>query len=143
MSYEQTGSAWLGGFAHDNANPDNLNQLALWCEELTSAEQRAGFERILREISDLASGRGEAASQWISLLADSGAFESAAIAMIPQSAIYTGGRMKDGSFVAQVILDGGVGAHSRNAQSISMAWLAALLRALARRSVENRTRNAH
>ena len=87
--------------------------------------------------------RKNAAVEWISLLADSGAFESAAIALIPRDAIFTGGRLKDGSFVAQVILDGDVGAHSRAAQSLPMAWIAALLRAFARQAIEARSATAH
>ena len=58
--------------------------------------------------------------------------------MIAPTAIFTGGRMKDGSYIAQVIPEGSAGAHSRNAHSLSMAWLAALLRATAREVVEGR-----
>jgi hypothetical protein len=142
MSHEQTGQAWSTGFATHHADPERLNDLAVWCEEQGTENQRLGFERVLREMTE-AEGEAEGARratalQWISLLADSGAFESAAVAMIPRGAIFTGGRLQDGSFVAQVILAGGSGAHSRAAHSLSMAWLAALLRALARQSIENR-----
>lgn len=147
MSHEQTGSAWWAGFARNDVNPDRLSSLAQWCEQLGPHEQRQGFDRVLRELADFGSEPEEAlkgaALEWIALLADSGAFESAAIAMIPRDAIYTGGRLKDGSFIAQVILDSGSGAHSREAASLPMAWMAALLRALARQSVEQRAATAH
>ncbi|MBF9151624.1 hypothetical protein [Novosphingobium jiangmenense] len=147
MSHEQTGLAWSERFAKHEANPERLDDLAQWCERLGSHEQRDGFRRVLQEISPAASAeeaeRKNAAIEWISLLSDSGAFESAAIALIPRDAIFTGGRLKDGSFVAQVILDGDVGAHSRAAQSLPMAWIAALLRAFARQAIEARSVTAH
>lgn len=111
------------------------------------ADQRLGFERVLREMAKADNSDDAAlqsvAFQWIELLSDSGAFESAAVALIPRDAIFTGGRLKDGSFVAQVVLDSGAGAHSRTAKSLPMAWIAALLRALARQSVESRSVSTH
>lgn len=140
MSYEHISEVWLNAVRQDDGSADYYGELADWCEALEPGEQRRGFDRILRELSDVGMApddtRTDVASQWISLLADSGAFESAAIALIPRNAIFTGGRMQDGSFVAQVIPEGSAGAHSRNARSLSMAWLAALLRALARRAIE-------
>lgn len=147
MSHEHTGNAWWDGFGRNEVNPDRLSSLAQWCEQLGPHDQRQGFDRILREIADFGTEQEDAlkaaAIEWIALLADSGAFESAAIAMIPRDAIFTGGRLKDGSFVAQVILDGGSGAHSREAGSLPMAWMAALLRALARQSVEQKAATSH
>lgn len=147
MSHEQTGDAWWSGFGRNDVSPGMLGDLAQWCEQLGPHEQRQGFDRVLRELADFGNEREEAlkgaALDWIALLADSGAFESAAIAMIPRDAIYTGGRMKDGSFIAQVILDGGSGAHSREAASLPMAWIAALLRAVARQGVEQRAATSH
>jgi hypothetical protein len=64
------------------------------------------------------------------------AFESAAIALIPADAVVTAGRLADGSTVAQVILPGGSGAHSRAARWIGMAVLAAHLRTLAHHTRE-------
>lgn len=77
-------------------------------------------------------------SLWVSLLADSGAYESAALALMPANAIFSGGRLAEGRYIAQVTLPSGAGAHSRNARSLAMAWLAALLRALAREMIEVR-----
>lgn len=146
MSHESTGYAWLAGFG-EGSNPQRLDNLARWCEQLAPLEQRKGFEKVLGEMAQPESGmedtRLRAALDWIGVLADSGAFESAAIALIPRDAIFTGGRLKDGSFVAQVILDGGTGAHSREARTLPMAWIAALLRALARQAVETRASVAH
>lgn len=123
------------------------NDLAEWCEQLGPTEQRTGFERILDELAEFDSSdqneQRRVASQWISMLVQSGAFESAAIAMIPPSATFTGGRMKDGTYVAQVILEGSAGAHSRNARSLAMAWLVALLRAFARQAAEARGAATH
>lgn len=147
MSHEQTGSMWSERFSPSEANPERLNDLALWCEQLGPHEQREGFARVIREIADGSNAdedeRRSTAVEWIALLSDSGAFESAAIALIPRDAIFTGGRLKDGSFVAQVILSGDVGAHSRTAQSLPMAWVAALLKALARQAVETRATTTH
>lgn len=147
MSYEQIGQKSLRSTARSDDSPDYYAELADWCEQLEPAEQRKGFDRILREITDFGMApddmRKDVASQWISLLADSGAFESAAVALIPRNAIFTGGRMKDGSFVAQVIPEGSAGAHSRNARSLAMAWMAALLRALARQRYEERSTSSH
>lgn len=145
MSYEHISDVWLNAVRRNEGSAEYYSELAEWCEGLESGDQRRGFDRILRELSDVGmapdDARKDVASQWISLLADSGAFESAAIALIPRTAIFTGGRMQDGSFVAQVIPEGSAGAHSRNARSLSMAWLAALLRALARRAIELKSRN--
>lgn len=148
MSHEQIGLSWWTAHSPDQeSSPARLEALASWCEGLAATEQRLGFERVLREMTEFdrseESARKDAASQWITLLSDSGAFESAAVAMIPRDAIFTGGRLKDGSFVAQVILDGGAGAHSRNAQSLPMAWLSALLRALARQAAEGLSARTH
>lgn len=108
--------------------------MADWCETLAPTDQGIGFRRAIEEL-DFGAGADPAmqhvAKQWIALLADSGAFESAAIAMIPRSAIYTCGRLADCEFVAEIMLHDGPAAHSRAAQSLSMALLAALMRALA------------
>lgn len=61
-----------------------------------------------------------------------GAAESAVLALIPDGATWTGARLGHGQVVAQVVLEGEVGAHSRDARAPALAWLAALLRALAR-----------
>lgn len=147
MSHEQTGISWSERFTSRGASPERLNDLALWCEQLEPHAQREGFARVIREIAEGDNAeehnRRSAAVEWISLLSDSGAFESAAIALIPRDAIFTGGRLKDGSFIAQVILHGDVGAHSRAARSLPMAWTAALLRALARQAVEARAAPTH
>lgn len=147
MSYEQIGARSLKAETQGEGGSDYYCELADWCELLAPDEQRKGFERILRELADFdlapETGRKDIASQWISLLADSGAFESAAIALVPRDAIYTCGRMKDGSFIAQVIPQGGAGAHSRKARSLSMALLAALLRALARQDDNEQSACAH
>jgi hypothetical protein len=49
---------------------------------------------------------------WVSLLADSGAYESAAMAIMPSDAVYSGGRRADGLHSAQVTLPGGAAADS-------------------------------
>lgn len=147
MSYEQAGSSWWASASNAEPDAEYYNDLAEWCEQLEPSEQRQGFDRVLNQLADFgvspAGASKDAASQWIALLADSGAFESAAIALMPRSATYTGGRLKDGSFVAQVIPDGSAGAHSRQAKSLAMAWLAALLRALARQAAEAKGAIAH
>lgn len=147
MSYEQGGRSWWAAAQNTAPDAEHYNALAEWCEQLDPSEQRQGFERVLNQLADFdVAGEGASktvAGHWISLLADSGAFESAAIALIPRTAIYTGGRMKDGSFVAQVIPENSAGAHSRHARSLAMAWLAALLRALARQSAEAKGAVAH
>lgn len=147
MSYQHISEKWLNAALQSGGDADYYSELAGWCEQLAPGEQRAGFDRIMRELADFGispdNSRKDVASQWIALLADSGAFESAAIALIPETAIFTGGRLQDGSFVAQVILQGSAGAHSRGARSLSMAWLAALLRALARQGIEMRSVSGH
>lgn len=65
-------------------------------------------------------------------LASGGAFESAVLSLIPESATVTGGRLANGEVVAQVVLSSKAGAHSRKAGTLGMAWLAAYLRALSR-----------
>lgn len=147
MSNKHAGSAWWAWAAKAEPDQDFYNDLADWCEQLDLSDQRSGFDRVLREITDFGSApegsRESIASQWITMLVDTGAFESAAIALIPRTATFNGCRMKDGTFVAQVILDGSAGAHSRNARSLSMAWLAALLRAFARQSAEAKAAQIH
>lgn len=125
---------WWNRLADGRSDPERLQAMADWCETLAPTDQGIGFRRAIEEL-DFGAGADPAmqhvAKQWIALLADSGAFESAAIAMIPRSAIYTCGRLADCEFVAEIMLQDGPAAHSRAAQSLSMALLAALMRALA------------
>jgi hypothetical protein len=120
--------------------PALFTSLADSCEALEPGEQAVGFMRAARLLHGTPPGsaavEGKRDVQWIELLADSCAFESAAVALMPLDATFTGGRLADGSFVAQVVLANGVGSHSRTARSLSMAWLAALLRATARAMIE-------
>lgn len=147
MSNKQSGGAWWA--TAGKAEPDQAfySDLAQWCEDLDPADQRSGFKRIMREITDFddapKGSRANIAGQWIAMLVDSGAYESAAIALIPRTATFSGGRMNDGSFAAQVVLEGSVGAHSRDANSLAMAWLSALLRAFGRQSAEARGAHTH
>lgn len=137
MSYEKPGNEWWQSSATGVRDAEFLEDLAQWCERLEPGDQRKGFDRVLREVGEPAvEPGGDNVGRRIALLVDAAAYESAAIAMIPQSAIYSGGRMKDGAFVAQVIPDQSAGAHSRNARSLAMAWLAALLRSMARQAAE-------
>ena len=126
-----------------SVQPVDLELLADACEALDVAGQRWGLAQVLHLLGASAPGaiappwsidgnQPQHDAMWIGLLADSGAFESAALALLPDRAAYTCGRFADGSHVAQVVLPGGVGAHSRGAQSLSMAIAAALLRALGR-----------
>ena len=152
VSQQATGAAWWKRqLARNCAQPDDLHLLARQCEQLHPDEQHIGFEQVLRLLADvgltpgggLAPGRaapGKAAPGlasadpvmlWVSLLADSGAYESAAMAIMPSDAVYSGGRRADGLHNAQVTLPGGAVADCRAARSQAMAWLAALLRALA------------
>lgn len=141
MSQEATGAAWWERqLARNCAQPDDLHLVARQCEQLHPDEQHIGFEQVLRLLADVGLAPGGAAPAlagtdpvmlWASLLADSGAYESAALAMMPCDAVYSGGRLADGMHTAQVVLPGGAAAHSRAARSQAMAWLAALLRALA------------
>lgn len=139
MGVEKGHKFWWSRLTSEPSNAEKLHALADWCENLAATDQRAGFEKVIEEL-DFGPGASAAmqlaARQWVALLADSGAFESAAVALIPRNAIYSGGRLADGQYVAQVILQGGGAAHSRAARSLSMAWLAALMRALARQSIE-------
>lgn len=125
---------WWNRPADGLSDPGRLQAMADWCETLGPTDQGTAFKRVIEELdfgvcADPA--MQQVAKQWIALLADSGAFESAAIAMIPRSAIYTCGRLADCEFVAEIMLQDGLAAHSRAAQSLSMALLAALMRALA------------
>lgn len=140
MSYENPGNQWCQSSAIETTDPEFLEDLAQWCERLEPGEQRKGFDRILVELIGCGTTPGDGNfGRKVELLVEAAAFESAAVAMIPHNAIYSGGRMKDGSFVAQVIPDASAGAHSRHARSLAMAWLAALLRAMARQAAEART----
>jgi len=74
--------------------------------------------------------------------AAAGAFESAVLSLIPGSASLTGGRLANGEVVAQVVLSSEAGAHSRKVRTLSMAWLAAYLRALSREEGRQAARGA-
>lgn len=134
MTRAKERGVWWNRPANRPSDPQRLQAIADWCETLAPTEQGAGFRRAIEEF-DFGAGADlamqNAAKQWIALLADSGAFESAAIAMIPRSAIYTCGRLADCEFVAEIMLHDGSAAHSRSAQCLSMSLLAALMRALA------------
>jgi len=143
MNFMTSGSSWWQGrMAQCTARPEELTALADRCEALCADEQRLGFERTLRTLGQVALAPegmpADSDSLWVSLLADSGAYESAALALLPPKAVFSGGRLLDGRYVAQVELPSGAGAHSREANSLAMAWLAALLRALAREMIEER-----
>ncbi|NLR73086.1 hypothetical protein HGI47_19645 [Novosphingobium sp. ERN07] len=134
MTRAKVRGVWWNRPANGPSDPERLQAIADWCETLAPTEQGVGFRRAIEEL-DFGAGADpamqKAARQWIALLADSGAFESAAIAMIPRSAIYTCGRLADCEFVAEIMLHDGSAAHSRFAQCLSMSLLAALMRALA------------
>jgi hypothetical protein len=143
VNFVTSGSSWWQGrLARCTARPEELTALADRCELLSPDEQRLGFERALRTLGDVTLAPegmpADGDSLWVSLLADSGAYESAVLALLPPTAVFSGGRLVDGRFVAQVVLPSGAGAHSREARSLAMAWLAALLRALAREMIEER-----
>ena len=122
--------------------PADLEALAQEFEALPQDRQRQGliealhFLRIDQPSSQEGAVDREFEATWVGLLADSGAFESAAIGLLPAESVYTCGRLSDGGYIAQVVLPGGAGAHSRGARSLSMALAAALMRALARQTVE-------
>jgi hypothetical protein len=67
----------------------------------------------------------------VKALIGAGAAESAVIALMPPGAVYTGGKLGNGSVIAQVVVVPDCGAHSRTASCLALAWLAALLRSLA------------
>lgn len=126
------------------AQPADLDSLAAKCEALAMDKQGWGLAQVLSFLR-IGSPGNEAAAEpasseamWVRLLADSGAHESAAFALLPADCTYSCARLSDGTHVAQVILRGGVGAHSRGAKTLSMAVTAALLRALGREIVERR-----
>lgn len=113
----------------------DLLALADQCEQAGSAEQG---DR-LRDALDLVASAGSPISDlcWDKLeralvYTHLGAYESAVLALMPESATFTGARLEDGSVIGQVALGGLTGAHSRNSRVLAMGWLAALLRALAR-----------
>lgn len=130
------------------AQPADFHAAADLCESLAPHQQYNGFEKVMRLLGwpSLGSAPHEQAATggealWVNLLADSGAFESAAVALVPERATYTCGRLADGSHVAQVVLPSGVGAHSRAAGTLGMAVVAALLRAVGRDIAEARAVN--
>lgn len=145
MNFLTSGSWWQSRLSAGHVTPEDLVALAERCEHLPAADQRKGFEQALRVLADtsLAPDTGVRVdeSMWVSLLADSGAFESAAIALLPSVATYTISRMGDGQYQTQIALPSGAGGHSRGAHALSMAVLAALLRALARDMIE--AKSAH
>ncbi|WP_225205026.1 hypothetical protein [Novosphingobium huizhouense] len=129
------------------AQPVDLDLLADKCEALPFERQGWGLAQVLHLFrEDAAEGSGGTAARtapevmWIGLLADSGAYESAALALLPADGTYTFARLGDGTHLAQVVLPGGVGAYSRGAAALSLAIVAALLRATAREMVEHRYR---
>ncbi len=135
--YCESPNHWWQSIAIEATDPEFLENLAQWCERLEPGDERKGFDRVLREVGEPAvEPDGDTIAHRVARLVDVAAYESAAIAMIPLGAVYSGGRMKDGSFVAQVIPDESAGAHSRQARSLAMALLAALLRAMARLAAE-------
>ena len=141
MNFDRVAHWWDNNPKKDMPTAAMFTSLADNCETLDPEEQSVGITHAVRLLHGTAFGsnapaNGDRDGAWIALLADSGAYESAAIALIPSDATFTGGRLADGSFVAQVILANGVGSHSRTARSLSMAWLAALLRANARAIIE-------
>ncbi|BEU99125.1 hypothetical protein [Novosphingobium olei] len=117
--------------------PAKLSDLADQCESLAADRQRWGLARVLQvmgiESPGGAGGEQGASRQgmWISLLADSGAYESAAFALLPVDCQYCASRDDAGLHSATVVLAGGHSASSQGAGSVSMAVCAALLRALA------------
>lgn len=126
------------------AQPMDLELLADTCEGLEIERQRWGLAQVLHLLGGSAPGTASANSSapqvkamWAGLLADSDAYESAAIALLPARSVYTCGRLGDGGHIAQVVLPGGAGAHSRGANTLGMAIIAALLRALAREAPPN------
>jgi len=130
--------------AQCKAKPADLQALADACEAMPRQGQHEGMARGLSLLIDGTAISGPKPETWhveslhVRLLADAGAYESAVLGLFPHDATFTGGRMADGSYTAQVILPSQAGAHSRNAKSLAMAWLAALLRAVAREMVEQR-----
>lgn len=146
MTQGKERGVWWNRRANAQSDPERLQAMADWCETLAPTDQGAGFRKAIEEL-DFGAGADPAmqqvARQWIALLADSGAFESAAVAMIPRSAIYTCGRLAGCEFVAEVKLQDGSAAHSRAAQSLSMALLAALMRALAAQLTATRVSEPH
>lgn len=130
------------------AQPADLELLADSCESLAADQQRWGLAQVLQLLGGTVPGAvpaertdPQAKALWAGLLADSGAFESAAVALLPEGASYTCGRLGDGSYIAQVVLAGGCGANSRGARALSLAIVAALLRALGRDVPQDATAN--
>lgn len=113
---------------------DILRDLARACEEAGFGQQatcltatlHAAASPLAELFPDVAREMFETAEEFARL----GAFESAAIALIPPAAVFTMARLADASLIAQVQLTPGSGAHSRSARWPAMALLAALLRAM-------------
>ena len=127
-----------------SAQPADLDSLADKCEQLPPERQAWGLSQVLHLLhadtleSQRRSANVSTETMWVSLLADSGAYDSAALALLPPECTYSCARLGDGTHSAQVVLPGGVGAYSRGALTLSLAISAALLRALARGMVEQR-----
>lgn len=147
MNFQHSIGDWLVKSASRGmASAEALNRTAERCEQRGPDEQHFGLEDAARA---LGWGEAEAIGEVSDLVArvirlsTIGAYESAAIAMMPARTVFTGGALQNDTFIAQVVLESGAGAHSRSAKSLSMAWLAALLRALARQKVEAETALRH
>jgi hypothetical protein len=121
-----------------NALNDAGRLLATAIREMADACENAAPDQeasMLTGIADLLARQGGQLGEHISVvrptfnaLLAAGACESAILALIPSGAVFTGGRLSDGTCIAQVVLAGRSGAHSRNAKTLPLAWAAALLR---------------
>ena len=112
-----------------------LRELARRSEAAGFGQQAEFIDAALEALAEPYAGLFHVSSEdWqerVRHLAMVGAPESAVLALMPQGATYSAGRMTDGTIIAQVVLGSDAGDHSRNARWLAMAWLAALLRAVA------------
>lgn len=115
---------------------DALRSLAQECEDASADQQGpllvAALEVVLESsLQHFSAESGTDRRASVTNFVTAGAMESAVIGLMPLSATFTGARLANGAIIAQVVLGGGYGAHSRAANLLAMGWLAALLRAVA------------
>lgn len=137
MNYEHAQSSWRADHClATGLSADDLRDLAGHCEAAPASAQPQVFRRVLRLLAPWCE-RGTT-DDWlgrlarIEMLIGAQAFETAAIELFPTGTVYTGGRLTDASYIAQVLVAPDRGSHSRHSATLANAWLSALLRSLAR-----------
>ena len=133
LNYEHAHTSWRAERRSAlGLDAEALRDLADHCE-CAPAEGQAHVLRLLSPWCERAAeGDWSGRQARIEMMLEAGAHESAVIQLFPAGTVYTGGSLADGSCIGQVLVTPGQGAHSRKAATLANAWLAALLRSLAR-----------